>query len=240
MEKIQLFCLPYAGGSAGIYNKWKKMTDNTIEVCPIEYKGRGSRFNETLSKSMGRMVDDVFEQIKGKINSGQYAFFGYSMGSMIAYEVIRKLEKSGYKPPIHSFFAAKQAPHLHEQKKLHLMNDRDFLEEIYKLGGTPKELRDNQELMEIYVSILKADYEIVDTYEHDLENNKIGCNISVLYGKEDRYSVASIREWSNLTNKDFQFYAFEGGHFFMNHQLQGVIEVVSSELQKAQKVALCL
>ena len=43
MEKINLFCLPYAGSSASVFFKWKKYLDEDIMLYPIELAGRGKR-----------------------------------------------------------------------------------------------------------------------------------------------------------------------------------------------------
>ena len=64
MEKIKLFCIPYAGGSAGIYSKWNGHISKFIEVCPVELPGRGKRFSEPLCNSIKQMVDDVFKGIR--------------------------------------------------------------------------------------------------------------------------------------------------------------------------------
>lgn len=45
MSKVRIFCIPYAGGSASIYNKWKKYVGSDFELILIELAGRGSRFN---------------------------------------------------------------------------------------------------------------------------------------------------------------------------------------------------
>ncbi len=46
MDKITLFCIPYAGGSAVIYSKGEKYIDACIEIVPVELAGRGKRFDE--------------------------------------------------------------------------------------------------------------------------------------------------------------------------------------------------
>ncbi|NLN64426.1 MAG: thioesterase [Clostridiaceae bacterium] len=234
MEKIKLFCIPYAGGSAGIYSKWNGHISKFIEVCPVELPGRGKRFSEPLCNSIKQMVDDVFKGIRVCIATQPYAIFGYSMGSLIAYEVIRKVERYGYPSPLHAFFAAKQAPHMNREKKnFHLLEQKAFLAEIMKLGGTPKELLENEELVNIAVEILRADYQAVETYDHNKINNKINCNVSVFYGEEDSYPYECIQEWASLTRRDSRFFGFSGGHFFIHQYLCEVIDIVNIALENA-------
>ena len=82
-----LFCLPYAGGSEVAYYKWKKYLHPSIELIPIELKGRGKRFNEIFYESLEEAVDDIFENIKDKIINNDYAIYGHSMGSLLSYEL---------------------------------------------------------------------------------------------------------------------------------------------------------
>lgn len=235
MGKIKLFCLPYAGGTASIYNKWKNKIGNNIEIIPVELPGRGKLFDEKLKTHMNQMVDFTFHSIVNELDCESYAFFGYSMGSMIAYELIRKIERMGYCPPIHAFFSAKQAPHIERNdKKLHVLEENEFLEEIMKLGGTPKEVIENRELLDIFVNILKADYQVVETYKHYLMESKINCDITVLYGNRDKYLFEEIKEWEKLTNMSSDFFEFDGGHFFINDKLDRIIDIVNMALKNAE------
>lgn len=64
MSRVTLFCLPHAGGSATIYNKWQKYLDNSIALYRVELSGRGKRFNQNLYNSMEEAIEDIYYQIK--------------------------------------------------------------------------------------------------------------------------------------------------------------------------------
>jgi surfactin synthase thioesterase subunit len=180
---------------------------------------------------MNDVVNDIFHRIRNSLDTQPYAFFGYSMGSWIAYELIRKALKSGYRPPVHAFFAAKDAPHIISKRvKMHLLEHDEFVERIVKLGGTPEGLFENSELMEIFVNILRTDYEIVETYKHCEKDNKINCNISVLYGTQDNYPKEDIEAWADITKADCSFSSFDDGHFFINNKLEDIINIINSTL----------
>lgn len=231
MKKIKLFCLPYAGGTASIYNKWKKSIKKNIEICPIDLPGRGNRFNEPLCQSMNDVVNDIFHRIRNSLDIQPYAFFGYSMGSWISYELIRKALKSGYRPPVHAFFAAKDAPQvISKREKMHLLEHDVFVQRIMKLGGTPEGLFENDELMEIFMEILRTDYKVVETYSHEEKESKINCNISVLYGTEDNYPTEDIEAWAHITNGECTLSGFDDGHFFINNYSDEIINIINSTL----------
>src|ERR1700738_4611092 len=105
-----LFCLPYAGGSEVIYYKWKKYLHPSIQLIPIQLKGRGKRFSEIFYENIEEAVDDIFENVKDKIVDDDYAIYGHSMGSLLAYELYYKISKLNLKKPKHIFFSGYKAP----------------------------------------------------------------------------------------------------------------------------------
>lgn len=64
LMRIKLFCLPYGGGSAYSYLKWKSNLADLIELCPVELAGRGKRFHEPYYSNIDEAVDDVYKQIE--------------------------------------------------------------------------------------------------------------------------------------------------------------------------------
>lgn len=41
--KMRLFCFPYAGGGVWSFRTWFNSLPLTVEVCPVELPGRGTR-----------------------------------------------------------------------------------------------------------------------------------------------------------------------------------------------------
>lgn len=233
MNKLRLFCLPYAGGSATIYNRWKNKVINNIIIMPVELQGRGKRFLEPLYSSVEQAATDIFNYIINEVDEEEYAIFGHSMGCLLSYEVARKIKESGFKEPIHIFFSGKEPPHIKERgKTLHTLPDEEFISEIYKKGGMPKEIFENKEILKIFTPILKADFKIIETYAFKPDINKLNYNISVLNGsKDDEISHERIMEWKLYTNKECNIYEFDGGHFFIMDKEDEVLKLIGSTLQ---------
>ncbi|MCX7922799.1 MAG: thioesterase domain-containing protein [Clostridia bacterium] len=232
MSKIKLFCLPYAGGSAMVYSKWKRFLHNSIELCPIELAGRGKRFNEPFYESFGSAVEDVYNLVKSQIDDSKYAIFGHSMGSWLAYELILKLKESNYPEPVHAFFSGRYPPHIkHREEKIHMLPDDEFMSKILKYGGTPKELAENKELLAIFIPILRADYRILETNDERPEICQLGYGISVLNGIEDaEVTQNDLDEWEKYAGESFNLYEFDGGHFFINDHTQKIVDIINRTL----------
>lgn len=229
---IKLFCLPYAGGTSMMYLKWKKYLHPSIELCPIELAGRGRRITEPYYRDLETAVNDIYASIGDILNTSDYAIFGHSMGSAIAYELAKKIAEMGDCLPKHLFISGRAAPHICKERQIHQLPDQQFLEEIKKFGGTPQELLENTELLELFLPILRADFKIIESYRYQGENNPLNCNITVLGGRNDDIGLTELAAWQHYTHKEFQMLMFEGGHFFLINQVEKIAEIINDSLTK--------
>ncbi len=233
MRKVKLFCLPYAGGSsAAIYYKWKKYLDSNIEVVPVELAGRGRRMSESSYDSMLNAVEDVYNIIKPIIKDCDYAFYGHSMGTIIAFELCRKIMSENERQPLHLFVSGRYPPSTRRAEKyLSRLPDNIFLEEVCKLGGTSTEIVANKELCDIFVPILKADYRIIEEYKYINSDKKFNCGITAFNGKGDtEVSYNEVKEWGKHTLLQNPIYEFEGNHFFINDKIAEITEIINSTI----------
>lgn len=229
MSKVKLFCLPYAGGSAAIYYKWKRYLDSNIEVVPLELAGRGRRMSESLYDSMLNAVDDIYNNIKPIIRDCEYAFYGHSMGTIIAFELCRKILDENERQPLHLFVSGRYPPSTKRaEKHISKLPDSIFLEEVCKLGGTSTELVVNKELCDIFVPILKADYRIIEEYKYINSDKMFNYGITAFNGKGDtEVSYNEMKEWGQHTLLQSLIYEFEGNHFFINDKIAEIAEIIN-------------
>jgi medium-chain acyl-[acyl-carrier-protein] hydrolase len=108
-HKCRLFCFPFAGGSASTYKDWEQGLPESVEVCPINLPGRGARFNEEAHSNMHTLTNALIEALSSEITL-PYFFFGHSMGTMVAFELSRKLRLLGKELPRHIFLSARPGP----------------------------------------------------------------------------------------------------------------------------------
>lgn len=235
--QIKLFCLPYAGGSANsIYNSWSEHLDPMIELVPIELAGRGSRIEEGLYRHPEEAIEDVLGKIRDEIsdNDCDYAIFGHSMGSILTYKVIERINELKLRAPVHVFFSGRRAPHcpLQRPKPFSKMNDQEIEVEIKALGGTPPEFFDYPELKDFFMPIFKCDFKIADLFVEPESLMAFDHDISVFLGKEELVSVEEAEAWKQVTNKNCRLQYFEGEHFFLLDPVQkiSVIETVNDRL----------
>ncbi len=231
MKNVKLFFFPYAGGSATmIYKKWEKYLSPEIEIIPVELAGRGKRIKDSLYRNFNEAIDDIFQQVVDSIDNQNYAFFGHSMGALIAYEIGQRIIKKNLKMPEHLFFSGKEAPHISKKNLIHHLPEEQFKQEIINLAGIPDEVISNKDLMNYFMPIIKADYTLFELYQYDENNVAFDTDISILWGKEDEGNMLSVVDWERYSTTQCNFFLFNGGHFFLNEETENICKVINKAL----------
>ncbi len=238
MNKVKLFCFPYAGGSSTIFSQWKKHLHEEIELRPIELAGRGKRTSEGFYNNLQETIQDVYQQIQIEIMDSPYLLFGHSLGCLIAYELAQQIRMRKMPEPKHIFFSGQGAPDLRkkDRKKYHLMDELTFREEIVELGGTPPDFFEHPELVEMFLPLLKNDFKIAETYDLNGNINAFDIDISILMGKDDEFSAEQCDGWKNHTTGLCSIYHFNGGHFFIHNETERIIQIINSAMLRSKNL----
>lgn len=230
---MKLFCVPYAGGSAVVFNSWKKYLDPRIELIPIELAGRGKRIQHPFYDTVEDAVDDIFNIVKSELTGvEEYAFFGHSMGGMLIYELAQKIKQMGIKQPKHLIFSGRNVPHILEEKEkdYHLLDEENFRKKIIDLGGTPPEFFEYPELLELFIPLLRNDFRLAAVDYHKREITPFDCNISIFVGKTEDMTAEQIDGWKDHTMGVCSTYYFNGGHFFLHDEVPQMMRLLNNTL----------
>lgn len=220
MNRIKLFFLPHAGGSAkGYMTMSKYLNTSVIEPIPLEMAGRGKRTKEKCFTEIRSCVEDLYQRIKPEIVDSSYAFFGHSLGTIVGYELIKYIEMKGDKSPVCGFFSGRVAPDYHfPGPVLSGLPNSDFIAEFNRFQGLPPEILENEKILELVLPILRADVQLAESYKV-VAPNKIHCDVYAFYGEKDvLVSREGVEAWREVTDKAAVISSFPGGHFyFKNH-----------------------
>jgi medium-chain acyl-[acyl-carrier-protein] hydrolase len=231
-QKLRLFCFPYAGGSAATYREWSDALAAHVDLVAIEYPGRGARRRERLLTRITAIVDALLPDITSAIN-GPFALFGHSMGSLVIYELLRRLLMSGVQPACVVMSGCKPPSVREAGSNLHELPNDEFVEELRKLDGTPEEVLADAELMSIAFPILRADFEAVANYS-ERGNLALSCPVFAYGGMEDpNVAIEELEYWSEITGASCTIRAFPGNHFFIHTQRQMLLRVVATDMLSA-------
>jgi medium-chain acyl-[acyl-carrier-protein] hydrolase len=225
--------LPYAGGSAMVYGKWKKYLNQLIDLRLVELTGRGKRYTSPLYNSFEESINDIYNCIKEELDQGDYAFWGHSMGNLLIFELAHKIKEQGHRDPIHLFFSGRFPPHIQRDngRLIHCLPDEELKNEIIEIGGTPKELFENKELFDIFLPVIRADYKILEEYKYIPKLNRFNFDISVFNGMEDKeIKQSDLNQWKIYTEKRCDIFQFQGGHFFINNHADKIASIINEKL----------
>jgi medium-chain acyl-[acyl-carrier-protein] hydrolase len=223
----RLFCLPYAGGGAAIYRLWQPLLPEAV-VCPVQLPGRENRLPEPAITDIRELVQALIIELKPYLDV-PFQFFGHSMGALLCFELARQLRREHLPGPTRLFLSAHRAPHIpHKQAKLHTLPDREFIEELKTLGGTPEAVLQNEELMQLLLPMLRADFTINETYQYK-EEPPLNIPLAIMGAQEDtEVSVTDLDGWEKQTNQSFSVKIFPGDHFYIHSQQQDLIRHLRS------------
>lgn len=230
-EKINLYCLPFAGGSSYSYNLFSPHLSSKINFIPVELPGRGKRIKETLLKSANQIADDIFTAIRPEVVSGvPHAIFGHSMGALLGYLLTRKLLENNLQPPLHLFVSGRGGPSYNDEREsYYLLPKKEFKDKLKELGGSPKEVLEHDTLMDFFEPILRADFEVVETHKYE-EKEPFNVPISVMIGSTDKVTFETARLWQKETLIPIKIHRFDGDHFFIFQHAQSICKIISAEL----------
>jgi medium-chain acyl-[acyl-carrier-protein] hydrolase len=207
--------LPFAGGGCQFFRDWHENLPISIEVCGIQLPGRENRIHENPMMSHKDLINQIVEAIKDWIER-PYAIFGHSMGALIGYEVIRAIRSAGFLQPCLLVSSARRSPHLPQALPLiHGLPDKEFIEEVKGFNGTPKEIIESQELLELIMPILRADFTLCETYIYN-SGPPLSCSIKAYGGLQDHtVSREELEAWRQHTVRAFTMRMFPGDHFYI-------------------------
>jgi surfactin synthase thioesterase subunit len=217
MNPINLFCLPFAGGNKYSYRAYEDNTSAKLKILTIEYPGRGERIKEPLITNMEGLVADSFKRIKPLIKGMPYAIYGHSMGGLVAYLLCRKIfDTTGMIRPLQLFITGTVGPVCQAKKgiKRHLLPKSQFVEEIRSLDGCPEEVLGNDEILDYFEPILRADFRVSETYQY-IKEEPLNLPVTVITGTEEDMLAEEIESWQSETTQSIEFSRMPGKHFFI-------------------------
>lgn len=235
--RLRLVCFPHAGGGASAFSRWGDMLKDEIEVWAVQMPGREVRLGERPLSRMQDAVAAIVEEISRCV-APPFALFGHSLGALTAFEVARDLRRRRLPEPCHLFASGARAPHLPDpDPPIHHLPDEEFLEQLCeRYEGVPQDVLDDEELLQIVMVPLRADFEISETYRYETEP-PLACSLTALGGEDDLVRREELEGWREQTQSGFQTAMYPGGHFFVQSHQQQVLQLVADTISKNLHVA---
>ena len=231
MAPINLICLPYAGGNIYSYNAFRKYFDGKLNLVMPELPGRGEFYGEPFVKDLHIMAEILFKQLERRLNE-PYAFYGHSMGALLIYLLTRRIKRERMPEPLHLFCSGCKAPFIPPAHEFYKLPDDELISQLRAYGGSPEDVLNNHDLMELLLPIIRADFEAAETFVYR-PGPKLNTGITVFRGHDDDVSQEDAEAWQTETNMPVPVLNFSGDHFFIIEHAEEVCNVILRTLNIA-------
>jgi surfactin synthase thioesterase subunit len=212
---LRLYCFPHAGGGASAYRSWPELIGADVEVVAVRLPGRESRFAEPRFRRMADVVAALCGPLSASLDR-PFAFFGHSLGALVAFETACVLARAGAPSPVHLLAAASPAPGRGGRDgPLHTLPAHALIDRLREYGGLPEPVLAQHALLSVLLPTIRDDLEIGYAY-HAADIGCLRCPVTVLGGVDDRsVSAEDLAGWEAVTDGPFAIRLVPGGHFFV-------------------------
>jgi medium-chain acyl-[acyl-carrier-protein] hydrolase len=212
--RLRLVCIPYAGGAPTAFRRWPHLVPRGVEICAAQLPGRGLRRSEAPLACMEAIVNDGLRGLRA-FRDRPFALFGHSFGAWIAFELARALRRAGERAPVHLLVSGAKAPHLHRAKEPAALTDDALVAQLLEWNGTPREILDSPEMIQLFLPSIRADYLAYNRYG-SREEAPLDVPITAFGGLRDTLvSEEQVAAWSRHTTAAFDAQRIPGDHFFI-------------------------
>jgi surfactin synthase thioesterase subunit len=221
-----VYIFPHAGGSATYYVPFAKAFSADIKRVGVQYPGREKGL--TQLPSIPALADEIYSMMAPFAPAdAPVAFFGHSMGGLLAFEVALRFQSAG--KPIAALFVSSSAAPGHIRYKELQGSDRDILNVVAQVTGTSPELLANDEFALTILPTLQS-VRAIAGYTQPPEV-KVSCPIFAFVGDNDVIvAEENMLAWSDRTTDDFRIQVFPGDHFYLTNNLpelvKGIEEII--------------
>jgi medium-chain acyl-[acyl-carrier-protein] hydrolase len=224
---VRLCCFPYAGGSESVFRTWQPRFGDVAQVCAFRLPGRGLRSREPPFTDLPALVRAASDELALLVEQ-PFAFFGHSMGALIAFELARQLRRDYRVEPVHLFVSGACSPD--SVQFLHDLDPAAIRETLRTLDGTPREIIDHRRFMDSLVPIVRADFTLCVSYKY-VEDRPFDCPITAFGGLGDvGISKDCLMKWDRQTTSRFDAHFLEGNHFFLHSSEEALKRTIAREL----------
>lgn len=235
-----MFIIPFAGGSAHSMVPFAQEINKFCVVEILELPGRGKRINEPLLTNTDEIINDLWSKVIPKIGPQykDYFIFGHSMGTILGILLIQKIVRERGIKVSHFFVSGRGGPSKEydlEDRNTHLLPSKEFKEKLRELGGSPDEVLDNDDLMEFFEPIIRADFQAIATF-HYKKSGKLDVPITGFFGSDEKTKLEDMQLWQLESIHPVEIVQFPGHHFFVFNCLNEIIKIMKDRVEERMKL----
>ena len=226
----KLYIFPHAGGSPQFYVPFSKTFTTDVKRVGVQYPGKGGSHDLGAFTSIEDLADRVCTMVPPpQAGDGPVAFFGHSMGALLAFEVARRFEADG-QPIAALFVSGAGAPGRAGYDNIG-DSDRGLLEAVSQMTGVNPEFLQNEEFAAKILPTLRG-LKAIANYDCPPEA-RVSCPIFAYHGDDDDVATAEkVAPWAERTTAEFgiRMFTAPGHHFYLSDHLPELVGDIENKI----------
>jgi medium-chain acyl-[acyl-carrier-protein] hydrolase len=228
---LRLLCFHYAGSGASQFRDWGLPEDLSAEVWAVQLPGRENRRAEEPFRRIEPLIATLSRELRPLLDR-PVAFFGHSMGALIAFELSRELRRAGRSLPVWLFLSAHRSPELPARHRAaSTLPDPELFKRLYRVaGGSPSAIHD-LELLRLFAPLIRADFELCEQYRYR-DEDPLPIPFTCFSASDDReVHPADVTGWERHTSAACRNHSYLGGHLFIRDHVRSVLADIVADLR---------
>jgi surfactin synthase thioesterase subunit len=228
---MRLFCFPYGGGAASAFHGWAEELPESVDLVAVQYPGRQDRFGDPSPAGIPELAEEIVRVIGSRFDVPT-AFFGHSMGGVVAYEVARRLQPRFPSPLALLMVSACRTPAGRHRAGLRFEED-EMRRYIQSLGGSGAKSLDDEAVWELAHPVIRNDLGWTEAYQY-VPGAPLTCPIVALAGDRDPAATPEdMALWKDYTIAGADTHVLPGGHFYFEDCLPQLAGLLATKLAAA-------
>ncbi len=228
----RLFLFPHGGGAAASYGHWSALLPADVELLLVQLPGRHDRRAEPPFTRVAPLVDALRDALEAELDGRPYAFFGHSLGGMLAYRLTVALQRDGLAGPV-LLGVSSWAPQGYRDgaRELARMPEAGLVDTVRQLGALPAAISAGPEMLAVVLPTLRADLSVYADYVDD--GAAVSCPVAAYGGQSDPLLVpGAMAAWSTRSRAYLGASVYPGGHFYLDEHAVAVAADLDRHLRR--------
>jgi surfactin synthase thioesterase subunit len=214
---LRLFCFHHAGAGALSFARWQRRFRSDVSVVPVRLPGRETRRQEPRITVGDQLLDDLDRHLGPLLDDAPHAFYGHSLGALVAYSFAAHRARLGLRPPELTVTAACGAPHLPMPvPDGDGLSDTEFASVLGGPDGVAPHLLERPERLRSMVETLRDDLRLARSLRAAARTPLPGPLLALAGARDPLVPPEAVGAWELWTTAaDFRTLLLDGDHFFV-------------------------